>query len=66
MKNKRLGITLGKTTNVGNYESVKVEISVSGDIGGSVFADVIEKLSDEGHELLEFETKKAVHKHHEG
>lgn len=65
MENKRVGITLGKTINVGNYESVRVDITLSGDIDDRMdFGDVVEELSGEGHILLEREAKIAVSKHH--
>jgi len=64
MENKRLGIMIGKTINVGNYESVRVDIQLSGDIGNREFTDEVEELSDQAHELLNREAAIAVTRHH--
>jgi len=66
MENKRIKLSLGKTINVGNYESIRVDLDLSGEIGDSEFADAIEDLSDECHELLKHEIEVAITKHHEG
>jgi len=66
MENKRLGISLGVTINVGNYESLRVEVSLSGDIGNYEFSDKIEELSNEAHELLKREKSIALTKYHGG
>ncbi len=66
MENKRLGLTIGKTINVGNYESLRVDVTVSGDIGNKEFCDEVEDLSNEAHALLNCEAKVAISKHHEG
>ena len=64
MKNKRIGIKLGKTVNMGNYESLRIDIELSGEIGDKEFSKVIEDLSDEGNELLEREIEIAITKQH--
>ena len=52
MKNKRINLKLGKITNIGDYENVKVDIELSGDIGDKDFADEMKRLSMEGHKIL--------------
>jgi len=65
MKNKRLVLKLGKTVNMGNYENVRIDIEVGGDIGEAEFASAIEDLSDEAFELLEQQVATATTKWNE-
>jgi len=62
MKNKRIVLKLGKTINLGNYGSLRVDIEVGGDIGDVEFASAIEDLSDEANEILSQQCAIAISK----
>ena len=68
MKNRRVEIQIGKTINLGDFESVRVDIGLSEDISekdiledsfDSVFEDVNVKLDEYCEELNEKHTNKS-------
>jgi len=68
MKNRRIEVSVGKTVNLGDYESIKIQIGLSEDISekdiledsfDNVFEDVNIKLDEYCEELSEKYTNKS-------
>ena len=55
MKNRKIEVALGRTVNTGNYESLKIHVSLAGDIGDAVSLD---HAYDEAFEVVEKELLK--------
>jgi len=67
MKNRRIEISIGKTINLGDYESIKIQVGLSEDISerdilddslNSLFEDVTVKLDEYSEELEKEHTNK--------
>ena len=67
MKNRRIEISLGKTINLGNFESIKIQVGLSEDISerdiledslNNLFEDMTVKLSEYCEELEKLHSNK--------